>query len=63
MNTIFFSKKPSVASFAALICLNEDFFLNAVINCFPDSVQEVKRALMEYPSSGTANPGRDEEPA
>lgn len=26
MNTIFFPKKLSVASFAALICLNEDFF-------------------------------------
>lgn len=33
-----------------------------MINCFPASVQEVKRALLEYPSSGAANPGKEEEP-
>lgn len=34
-----------------------------MINCFPASVQEVKRALLEDPSSGAANPGNAEEPA
>ena len=61
MNTIFF-QKPSVVSFAALICLNEDF-KNSVINCFFASAQDVKRALMEYLSSGAAKPGKDEKPA
>lgn len=33
-----------------------------MINCFPVSVQKVKRALLEYPLSGAVNPGKDEEP-
>lgn len=34
-----------------------------MINCFPDSVREGKRALMENLPSGATNPGEDEEPA